>query len=54
MGRGWGRFVLRRPAQKGDAVMPLLDRERSALLVIDFQARLMPSIEGGPLAIANA
>jgi nicotinamidase-related amidase len=34
--------------------MPVLDRERSALLLIDFQARLMPSIEGGPAAVANA
>jgi nicotinamidase-related amidase len=28
--------------------------ERSLLLVIDFQARLMPAIEGGEAAVANA
>lgn len=34
--------------------MLTLDRECSALLVIDFQSRLMPAIEGGAAAIANA
>ncbi|MCE4225163.1 isochorismatase family protein [Methylobacterium sp. C25] len=34
--------------------MLTLDRERSTLLVIDFQARLMPHIEDGEAAIANA
>ncbi|TPG53632.1 isochorismatase family protein [Roseomonas nepalensis] len=34
--------------------MPVLDRERSALLLIDFQARLMPAIESGQDAVANA
>jgi nicotinamidase-related amidase len=34
--------------------MPTLDAARSSLLVIDFQARLMPAIEGGEEAIANA
>jgi nicotinamidase-related amidase len=33
--------------------MPALDRETSALLVIDFQSRLMPAIEGGDAAVAN-
>ncbi len=33
--------------------MPALDRETSALLVIDFQSRLMPAIEDGAAAIAN-
>lgn len=33
---------------------PVIDRERSALLVIDFQSRLMPSIENGPAVVANA
>ncbi|HXT82511.1 MAG TPA: isochorismatase family protein [Acetobacteraceae bacterium] len=34
--------------------MPALDRETSTLLLIDFQARLMPAIEDGPSVIANA
>ncbi len=34
--------------------MRTIDRETSALLVVDFQARLMPAIEGGAAAVANA
>ena len=34
--------------------MRTIDRRSSALLVVDFQSRLMPSIEGGPAAVANA
>ena len=34
--------------------MLTIDRERSVLLVIDFQVRLMPLIDGGPAALANA
>ena len=34
--------------------MPAMDRAQSALLVIDFQARLMPAIAGGAAAVANA
>jgi nicotinamidase-related amidase len=34
--------------------MAATDRERSALLIVDFQSRLMPAIEGGPAVIANA
>lgn len=34
--------------------MLTLDRESSALLVIDFQGRLMPHIADGPAAVANA
>ena len=34
--------------------MTTIDRDHSALLIIDFQARLMPAIEGGPAAVANA
>ena len=34
--------------------MPILDRARSMLLVIDFQVRLMPFIDHGPAAIANS
>jgi nicotinamidase-related amidase len=34
--------------------MLTIDRTRSLLLVIDFQARLMPSIDAGPAAVANA
>lgn len=34
--------------------MPALDRDTSALLVIDFQARLMPAIADGAAAVANA
>ncbi len=34
--------------------MPALDRETSALLVIDFQSRLMPAIVEGPAVVANA
>lgn len=31
-----------------------IDRDASTLLIIDFQARLMPAIEGGAEAVANA
>jgi nicotinamidase-related amidase len=31
-----------------------IDIRRSTLLVIDFQSRLMPAIEGGAEAVANA
>jgi len=34
--------------------MPLLDRSRSLLLVIDFQERLMPVIDEGQAAVSNA
>lgn len=33
--------------------MPLIDRQEAALLLIDFQSRLMPVIDGGDAAIAN-
>ncbi len=34
--------------------MRTIDRETSALLVVDFQARLMPAIDDGAAAVANA
>jgi nicotinamidase-related amidase len=34
--------------------MRTIDHKTSALLVVDFQARLMPAIEGGAATIANA
>lgn len=34
--------------------MTIADPDRSVLLVIDFQARLMPAISGGDAAVANA
>lgn len=34
--------------------MRTIDRETSALLVVDFQTRLMPAIEDGAAVIANA
>ena len=34
--------------------MPTINRERSTLLVVDFQTKLMPAIEDGMLAVANA
>jgi nicotinamidase-related amidase len=34
--------------------MPILDRDTSALLVVDFQSRLMPAIEDGASVTANA
>jgi nicotinamidase-related amidase len=34
--------------------MPLLDRTTSALLVVDFQSKLMPAIEDGEAVLANA
>jgi nicotinamidase-related amidase len=34
--------------------MPALDRDTSALLVVDFQTRLMPAIEDGAAVVANA
>jgi nicotinamidase-related amidase len=34
--------------------MPTFERETSALLIIDFQSRLMPAIEEGQLVIGNA
>ena len=34
--------------------MPTLARENSALLVVDFQAKLMPAIDEGAAVIANA
>ena len=34
--------------------MPALDRDTSALLVIDFQSRLMPAIEDAAAVVANA
>jgi nicotinamidase-related amidase len=34
--------------------MPMIDREASVLLVVDFQSRLMPAIEDGATVVANA
>ena len=34
--------------------MPAIDATASTLLVVDFQARLMPAIDQGPAAVANA
>lgn len=34
--------------------MRIIDRDKAALLVIDFQARLMPAISGGEAAVASA
>src|SRR5438552_1796074 len=34
--------------------MPLIDRQDAALLLIDFQSRLMPVIDGGDAVVANA
>jgi nicotinamidase-related amidase len=34
--------------------MPIIDRESSLLLVVDFQSRLMPAIENGAAVVANA
>lgn len=34
--------------------MPAIDRETSALLIVDFQTRLMPAIEDGAAVVANA
>jgi hypothetical protein len=34
--------------------MPALDRDTSALLVVDFQTRLMPAIEDSAAVVANA
>ncbi len=34
--------------------MPTIDRDNSLLLIIDFQSRLMPAIEAGAAAVANA
>src|SRR5215469_6419722 len=34
--------------------MPAVDREHSALLIVDFQTRLMPAIDDGTAVIANA
>ncbi|MGH7098666.1 MAG: isochorismatase family protein [Stellaceae bacterium] len=34
--------------------MPIITREGSALLVVDFQAKLMPAIHDGAAVIANA
>lgn len=34
--------------------MPVIDRASSALLVVDFQSKLMPAIDGGIRVIANA
>ena len=34
--------------------MPALDRDRSVLLIVDFQSRLMPAIENGAALTANA
>ena len=34
--------------------MRTIRREQSALLVVDFQARLMPAIEDGPVVVGNA
>jgi len=34
--------------------MPAISRETSTLLLVDFQSRLMPAIDGGPAIVANA
>jgi nicotinamidase-related amidase len=34
--------------------MPAIARDGSALLIVDFQSRLMPAIEDGNVAVANA
>ena len=34
--------------------MPAMDRDRSILLVVDFQSRLMPAIDDGAIVVANA
>src|SRR3954471_23581729 len=34
--------------------MPVIDRDTSALLVMDFQSRLMPAIEDDAAVVANA
>jgi nicotinamidase-related amidase len=34
--------------------MPLLEAGRARLVIIDFQARLMPAIDDGPRIVANA
>jgi nicotinamidase-related amidase len=34
--------------------MPIINRETSALLLVDFQSRLMPAIEDGRAVLANA
>lgn len=47
-------FVSVKPPPEGANAMPALDRETSALLVIDFQLRLMPAIEDGVSVVANA
>ena len=35
-------------------MMPTLDRNSSLLLIVDFQTRLMPAIDSGGTAVANA
>ena len=34
--------------------MPVIERARAALLLVDFQSRLMPAIDGGASVVANA
>lgn len=34
--------------------MPVIERDRSALLLVDFQSRLMPAIDDGASVLANA
>jgi nicotinamidase-related amidase len=34
--------------------MPVINRETSSLLIVDFQSRLMPAIEDGAAVVANA
>jgi nicotinamidase-related amidase len=34
--------------------MPVIDRDSSVLLVVDFQSKLMPAIDDGMPVIANA
>jgi nicotinamidase-related amidase len=43
-----------RAGNREEPTMLTIDRERSALLIIDFQQRLMPAIEDGAAAVANA
>jgi nicotinamidase-related amidase len=34
--------------------MPFIKRERSVLLIVDFQSKLMPAIDTGEAVVANA
>jgi nicotinamidase-related amidase len=49
-----GRRVCIELLQMEPRNMPAIDRVSSALLMVDFQTKLMPAIEEGMLVIANA